>query len=268
MNQTNLSNEKNKSTSGIFEGRFSLFLTGLGAYFAIVLTIASLFAVFIILVEEQSVILNGIFYYLFFSFLYLLVYCILTAKIKNLTLVDKLLHIIKRLLDVIISSLGLFFFLPLLFLVAIAIRIESRGPIFYRSKRVGQYGKLFDVYKFRTILLSPTEQPITRIGKFLRRFSIDELPQIYNVLEGDLSIVGPWARIPKYLEKTIDKDQKILSMKPGITGLWQISFSDIDQAQEYDLNYVENWSLLLDLKIILKTVFVILTNDALRLTPR
>ena len=267
MKQTN-QNIGSNYDKGFFEGKFSLLLTGLGAYFAVAITTASFFTLFILLVEEQSLALTETIYALIFALIYLAAYSILTTKKKHLTFSNKLRHIAKRIFDVIGSSLGMFFLLPLLLLIAIIIKFDSSGPMIIRLKRVGQFGKLIDVYKFRTTHHHSETLQTTRFGKYLRRFSIDELPQIYNVLEGDLSIVGTWPRIPENFEKKVERKDDLFSMKPGITGLWQVSLTDISNVEEYDLEYVINWSFWLDIKILIKTTIVVLKNDSLRLTPR
>jgi len=270
MKQSNFDDKLNDNTSKVYMDKIRLFITGLGAFFALVFTYVAFLIVFAFFVfDKQMIEKSKLLSNLIIPALYLIYYSVVTTKVINASLSYKLRQFIKRFFDVILSAFGLFLLLPIFLVIAIAIKIDSPGPILLRSKKVGQFGKLFDVYKFRTMHLAPKEIPITRVGKFLRRFSIDELPMLYNVLEGELSFVGPWPRYPKYLEKTIDADQKILLVKPGMTGLWQISKSNANELIEYDLKYIEEWSLFLDIKILLKTSLVVLFDeDYMRLTPR
>lgn len=199
--------------------------------------------------------------------------------------------VIKRIFDIIGSFIGLVICIPFFILIAIAIKLDSQGPIFFTKLdngkpvlRVGQHGKLFKFYKFRTMypnthnqrytilanqnirkdspLVKIKDDPrITRTGKFLRRFSIDELPQLWNVLMGDIGLVGPRAHLPEEVEKYTQSDKFVLEVKPGITGVAQISGrSDLDFKEEIRLDtyYIQNWSLDLDLKILVKTIGIVL----------
>ena len=205
-------------------------------------------------------------------------------------------RILKRTSDLIISALAVALLLPLWLLIALLIKLDSRGPVFYTQERVGMDGRLFLLYKFRTMHadadpelhreyqrafiagraeanLGDDQKPtyklladprITRIGKFLRRTSIDEVPQLLNVLLGDMSVVGPRPPIPYEVEAYELWHRKRLDMKPGLTGLWQVSGRNrlpFEEMVRLDLFYIENWSLLLDLKIILRTGFVILGRE-------
>jgi len=204
-------------------------------------------------------------------------------------------RVIKRIFDIIISLLALIFLSPVLLITAIAIKLDSRGSILFkylddgnRVKRVGQYGKLFNFYKFRSMkpnthnlrytklaennirkdspMVKIKNDPrVTRVGKFIRKWSIDELPQLWNVLKGDMSLVGPRPHLPEEVEK-YDKHHKfVLSLKPGISGLAQISGrSNLDFEKEIQLDtyYIENWSIWLDIKIILKTFKVVFSGKA------
>ncbi|MFA7278433.1 MAG: sugar transferase [Candidatus Gracilibacteria bacterium] len=200
-------------------------------------------------------------------------------------------NIVKRSFDIIGSLLGLIVGLPFLLLIALAIKIDSRGPVFFTKLddgqpvvRVGQHGRVFKFYKFRTMhpnthnqryttladknlrknspLVKIENDPrITRVGKFLRRFSIDELPQLWNIFAGDMSIVGPRPHFPEEVEKYSRGDKFVLEVKPGLTGMAQISGrSDLDFREEVRLDtfYIQNWSMDLDLKVILKTFFIVL----------
>ena len=173
---------------------------------------------------------------------------------------------------------------PFLALVALIVRLDSPGPAFYGQTRVGRGGREFTVYKFRTMRVGadqeiPTlaglnevkgitfkirEDPRrTRVGKVLRRWSIDEFPQFYNVLRGDMSLVGPRPPLPSEVAKYEDWHMKRLEVSPGITGLWQVmGRSDLPFAEMVlmDIYYIENWSLGLDIRLLLQTVPTVLTG--------
>ncbi len=184
----------------------------------------------------------------------------------------------KRTLDVVISVVGLIVLLPLFAAVALAIRIDSPGPIVFRQQRVGRGGKLFTILKFRSMCadaearvdelrdLNEASGPLfkmrndprlTHVGRVLRRTSIDELPQLWNVLKGDMSLIGPRPPLPSEVKEYAPWHMRRLDVHPGITGLWQVSGrSDLtfDEMALLDIYYIENWSPLLDLRIVLKTV--------------
>lgn len=175
--------------------------------------------------------------------------------------------IFKRLFDIVVSALALLVLSPVILVVAIFIRLDSKGPIIFRQRRIGLDGKEFNFYKFRSMHVdaSPyaftpksSEDPrITGFGRWLRRSSLDELPQFLNVLRGDMSIVGPRPEMPFIVEKYNEEQRERLRVKPGITGVWQISAvrgEPIHANMEYDLFYIEHRSLLLDLIIMVKTV--------------
>jgi exopolysaccharide biosynthesis polyprenyl glycosylphosphotransferase len=189
----------------------------------------------------------------------------------------------KRLFDVVIASVLLVLLLPVLVVIALMIKMTSDGPIFFRQKRVGLNGRHFILYKFRSMLKNAEEMkegvehlnemggPVfkiaddpraTPVGRFLRRNSLDEFPQLYNVLLGDMSIVGPRPPLPEEVEKYERWQRRRLSMKPGLTCLWQINgrnkINDFKKWMELDLHYIDNWSLKLDMKIFLKTIFAVL----------
>jgi len=189
---------------------------------------------------------------------------------------------IKRLVDVAASSLALVLLSPLLGLSALLIRLDSEGPVIFTQARVGRGGRLFTVYKFRTMrvgadlavaeladrneasgpLFKMRDDPRrTRVGKWLRKASIDEMPQFWNVLRGDMSIVGPRPALPSEVERYQPWHRRRLEAAPGITGLWQVSGRSevsFDDMVLLDLYYIENWSPFLDLKIMLKTVPTVL----------
>ena len=190
------------------------------------------------------------------------------------------LRFVKRVIDITVSSIILLLFLPIWMIIGIAIKINSSGPVFYRQKRIGQHGESFIMYKYRSMVYDTEFNPeavltrdkdprITGIGMILRRLRIDEVPQLINVLEGDMSLVGPRPELPYYVQlfiKQIPLYSKRLRVKPGITGMAQIkqkfseSVKDIQKKLEYDLYYIENMSLKLDLKILLATIVTVLTR--------
>jgi exopolysaccharide biosynthesis polyprenyl glycosylphosphotransferase len=192
--------------------------------------------------------------------------------------------LMKRIFDAVISFSVLIIFLPLFIFTALLIKLTSPGPVFFRQKRKGLRGRTFTLYKFRTMAadaesrlenlkhLNEMAGPVfkicddprlTRSGKTLRKLSIDELPQLWNVLRGDMSMVGPRPPLPHEVDQYDSWHRRRLSMRPGITCLWQVNgrneITDFKKWVELDLKYIDNWSLLLDLKIFLKTIPVVLS---------
>ena len=191
-----------------------------------------------------------------------------------------LLHLgIKRFIDVVVSSVGLLVLLPLFALIAFAIKLTSKGPIFYRWRVVGEGGSPITSYKFRSMyqdadsrkadLLRHNEMSgpvfkmsndprITFVGRWLRKYSLDELPQLWSVFKGDLSLVGPRPPLQSEFERFSEIQKQKVSVKPGLTCLWQVSgrnqISDFDDWVRLDLQYIREWSLTLDFKILLKTI--------------
>ena len=183
---------------------------------------------------------------------------------------------IKRWLDILLAIVLLITLSPLLAVVALAVKLQDRGSIIYRRRVVGCQGE-FDAYKFRTMQMDAdivlardlalrkefernfklvVDPRVTRVGSWLRKFSIDELPQLFNVLRGQMSLVGPRMISPPELEKYSDAKALLLSVKPGLTGYWQVyGRQRVDYAErvKMDMFYVENWSLALDLKLLLMT---------------
>ena len=204
-------------------------------------------------------------------------------------------RIVKRLFDVFGALLGMIVLSPVYLVIAIISKLTDPGPVFYSHKRVSRSGTPIQVYKFRTMTYKWSPRPgykyttaeealigmgrpdlveefkksqklendprVNAFGRFLRRSSLDELPQLFNVLRGDLSLVGPRPVVEAELERYGDQAAAFLSLKPGITGMWQVSGrSDIgyDERVKLDIYYVENWSLLLDIQILIKTLLIIL----------
>jgi exopolysaccharide biosynthesis polyprenyl glycosylphosphotransferase len=173
----------------------------------------------------------------------------------------------KRLSDVILSVATLALLFPVFALVALAVRLDSEGPIFFKQQRVGKNGRIFEIYKFRTMRadaskyeFSPTtveDSRITRIGRILRKLSLDELPQIVNVMKGDMSLVGPRPEMPFIVDSYGPRERWRLSVVPGITGLWQLSADRaylIHENLQYDLYYIRNRGFFMDIAILLHTV--------------
>jgi exopolysaccharide biosynthesis polyprenyl glycosylphosphotransferase len=189
----------------------------------------------------------------------------------------------KRIIDFTVTGIGFFALLPVYAIIAIMIKATSSGPVFYKQLRCGLHGRRFMFYKFRTMVenaemklkeiieynemegpvFKMTDDPrITKIGKLLRKFSLDELPQLWNVLKGDMSLVGPRPPLPREVENYDNWQRRKLSMRPGITCLWQAGgrndITDFKEWMRLDLEYIDNWSLGLDFRILLKTIPVVL----------
>jgi lipopolysaccharide/colanic/teichoic acid biosynthesis glycosyltransferase len=184
---------------------------------------------------------------------------------------------LSRVLDVALAALLLLVAAPLLALAALAIRLESRGPVFYRQRRVGRHGEPFELWKLRTmvpgaesmgagIYVLDGDPRITRVGRMLRRFSLDELPNLVNVLRGDMAIVGPRPTVQEQVDRYTDRQRRRLEVKPGITGWAQIngrtSLPWPDRI-ELDVWYVEHRSMRLDLRILARTARMLATGHGL-----
>lgn len=185
--------------------------------------------------------------------------------------------VMKYLLDRVFSCILLIVLCPLFILISVLIKLDSKGPVIFIQQRVGKNQKLFNIYKFRTMIpdainigngvyTEENDPRITRIGRFLRKTSLDELPQLLNIFWGDMSFIGPRPTLEYQVKQYSDFQKKRLIMKPGVTGLAQISGRNSISWPErikYDVQYVENWSLGLDLKIFLKTFSVIFKREDL-----
>lgn len=203
--------------------------------------------------------------------------------------------ILKRIVDISGSIAGLSLLSPIFIGIALAIRLDSQGEVIFKQKRIGKNGKEFVFYKFRSMYKDiddklhkeymaklinsgsdsdlmgrggcfkiENDPRVTKVGRFLRKTSLDELPQLYNVLRGDMSLVGPRPAIPYEVEMYDAWHERRLSVIPGITGLWQVSgrsTKDFREMVELDLKYIDSWSIWLDLKIIFKTFFVVLNKQ-------
>ena len=182
--------------------------------------------------------------------------------------------VFKRIFDFFVSIISLILLLPLFFVITVLIKIDSRGSIFFRFERVGRNGKSFKPFKFRTMkkkaietglgyTVSKDDSRITKMGKFLRRSGIDELPQLINVIKGEMSLVGPRPTFSYQVEKYNDFQKKRLLARPGITNLVLIKGRNLlswEERIKYDVWYIEHWSFWLDIKILLITPFVVLSG--------
>jgi exopolysaccharide biosynthesis polyprenyl glycosylphosphotransferase len=198
----------------------------------------------------------------------------------GISFLRKTYNIAKRTMDIIIATIALIVLLPLCILMAILIKITSKGPIFYSQVRSGKDEKPFDIYKFRTMTVDAEKESgpvwarkkdnrITPIGKFLRKSRIDEIPQFINVLQGDMSVIGPRPERPIFIEKLrsqISDYPKRMSVKPGITGLAQVyhrydeSIADVRKKVKYDILYIKKMSIGTDLRIVGRTMSVVVTG--------
>jgi Undecaprenyl-phosphate galactose phosphotransferase WbaP len=206
-------------------------------------------------------------------------------QVKN-NLLSRSSQVLKRMMDILISLMGILLLLPFLILVAGIIKVESPGTVFYRQPRLGKNGQVINLLKFRTMHQNASEifrdaladnqllqqewdqyqklrsdPRITRVGKLLRRFSLDELPQLWNVLKGEMSLVGPRPIMVNQLDLYGRTIKDCYRVAPGITGLWQVSGRNettFARRAELDLEYVQRWSVWLDIYILLKTVKVVL----------
>lgn len=193
---------------------------------------------------------------------------------------------IKRVIDVILASIALILLSPVFAIIAIAIKIDSKGPVFFAHKRIGKNGKIIKLYKFRSMVINAeeliksftqeqmkeykenyklTNDPrITKVGKFLRKTSLDELPQLINIINGDLSIIGPRPVVTDELEKYGVNKDKFLSVTPGLTGYWAAngrSNTTYEQRMEMELYYIDNLSLKMDIKVFFKTILSVVKKE-------
>ena len=195
-------------------------------------------------------------------------------------------QIIKRMMDVIGGLFGIVLFSPVMLVTALLIRLDSPGPVIFRQTRIGKNGREFQIYKFRSMYVDAEEKKaellsqneiaggvmfklkedprITRVGKVIRKLSIDELPQFFNVLGGSMSLVGTRPPTPDEVEKYGTRQWRRISIKPGLTGMWQVNgrslVTDFERIVEMDVEYIDNWSLMEDIRILCKTVTVLLKH--------
>ncbi|MBA7573617.1 putative sugar transferase EpsL [subsurface metagenome] len=179
--------------------------------------------------------------------------------------------VLKRIIDVVISGIGLILLFPIFVVMGALIKLDSKGPVFFRQKRVGRGGKIFRAYKLRTMVdnaekiglgyeIAKNDSRITRVGKYLR-WGIDELPQLINVFKGEISLVGPRPALPHQVDKYSKREKRRLEVKPGITGWALINGRNKlswPEKIKLDIWYIDHWSIWLDLKILFKTVWVVI----------
>ena len=194
----------------------------------------------------------------------------------------------KRFLDLLLSLLAMLPLTPVFLVIAVVVKLDSRGPVFYRQERVGKDGVRFRIFKFRTMIEGAEDKlweikhlnemggpvfkmrndpRVTSVGRVLRKFSVDELPQVWNVIKGEMSMVGPRAPLVEEVKNYARKQRRRLSVKPGITCLGQVSGrNDIDfnKWMELDLQYIDNWSFWLDIRIMLMTIPVVFMGRGAR----
>jgi len=193
--------------------------------------------------------------------------------------------LVKRIMDLLLSAIGVLVLWPFLLAIALAVKLESAGPVIYASLRAGKKGQKFVCYKFRTMIdgadglkdflrqFNERQDPffkivddprVTRLGRFLRKYSLDELPQLWNVLKGDMSLVGPRPHPLDDCARYRPEDHRRLDVKPGMTGLWQVTARrdpSFETCMILDLEYMKRWSLLLDYKILLWTIPAVLSGE-------
>jgi len=180
-------------------------------------------------------------------------------------------YIIKDIFDFIISIFLLTILFPIFIVISLLIKLNSKGPIFYIQKRVGKGGKTFSLYKFRTMVIDSDGPLVTQkqdkriypFGRILREYSLDELPQLLNVLKGDMSLVGPRPEIPEITKNYLPWQNKVFKVKPGITGISQISGRadlSIIEKLKLDIYYIDNYSFLTDIRILFKTIWVVINK--------
>ncbi len=191
---------------------------------------------------------------------------------------------VKRVTDILLALVAIVLHAPILAVIAVAIFLDSPGPVIFRQRRLGQHGRPFMMFKFRSMVdgaearleevldLNEASGPVfkiredprvTRVGRLLRRLSLDEMPQFFNVLHGDMSLVGPRPPLPEEVARYTPRQRRRLAVRPGMTCIWQISGRSevsFDEWVEMDLAYIENWSLLLDMQILLRTIPAVLSR--------
>ncbi|MBR3269969.1 sugar transferase [Candidatus Saccharibacteria bacterium] len=180
--------------------------------------------------------------------------------------------VIKRIMDFVLATILVVVFSPLMLLTALLIKIDSRGPVFFRQERVGKNGKIFRIFKFRSMVSDndmrdlSSRDKYTHVGKVIRRLSIDELPQLFNVIKGEMSLVGPRPWVVEYWNNMNKEERVRASVLPGITGLAQVKGRNkisIFSKIEYDIIYVRNFSFKQDVKIVILTVLTVLSGKGL-----
>ena len=193
---------------------------------------------------------------------------------------------IKRFLDIMLALVGMIVLSPVFLIIALAIKLESKGPVFFKHTRIGKDGKIIKIYKFRSMVdnaenliksFTPEQMKeykenyklsndprVTKVGKFIRKTSLDELPQLINILKGDLSIIGPRPVVAEELKRYGSNIEKFLSVTPGLTGFWAAngrSCTSYEQRMQMELFYIDNLSLKLDVKVFFKTIEAVIKRE-------
>ncbi len=203
-------------------------------------------------------------------------------KVLNTKLIFQVRLLVKRLVDIVLSFCMLVILAPFFLIIALAIKLSSPGAIIFKQERIGRHGKPFTIYKFRSMVqeapslnlstyVDQDDPRLTQIGKFLRKSSLDELPQLLNILNGDMSFVGPRPDLPHHVEKYNDFHKQRLYMKPGVTGWAQINGRNQlswEKRIKLDVEYIQRWSLTYDLYIMLRTILVVLSRKGTELPKK
>lgn len=188
---------------------------------------------------------------------------------RNWNIKKSIYEVIKRIIDILLSLLGIIITLPIMIIIAIAIKIDSEGPIIFKQERTGKYGKNFNVWKFRTMVASNNVRDFskkdehTKVGNFLRKTSLDELPQLFNIFLGKMSFIGPRPWITDYYDNMNKRQKHRVDVIPGLTGLAQVNGRNnisIFKKINYDLEYIDNYSLYQDIKIFFLTIKIVLSK--------
>ena len=189
---------------------------------------------------------------------------------RNWNLRKELYSYFKRLVDIVFSIIGIILTSPIMLIIAIAIKLDSRGPVIFKQDRTGKYGKIFKCWKFRTMVANNNVRDFskadqhTKVGTFLRKTSLDELPQFFSILMGHMSFIGPRPWIPEYFENMSEEQKHRVDITPGLTGLAQAKGRNnisIFEKINYDLEYIDNYGLLEDIKVVLLTIKTVLTKE-------
>ena len=189
---------------------------------------------------------------------------------RNWNLRKELYSYFRRIVDIVFSIIGIILTSPIMLIIAIAIKLDSRGPVIFKQDRTGKYGKIFKCWKFRTMVANNNVRDIskadqhTKVGTFLRKTSLDELPQFFSILMGHMSFIGPRPWIPEYFENMSEEQKHRVDITPGLTGLAQAKGRNnisIFEKINYDLEYIDNYGLLEDIKVVLLTIKTVLTKE-------
>ena len=189
---------------------------------------------------------------------------------RNWNLRKELYSYFRRIVDIVFSIIGIILTSPIMLIIAIAIKLDSKGPVIFKQDRTGKYGKIFKCWKFRTMVANNNVRDFskadqhTKVGTFLRKTSLDELPQFFSILMGHMSFIGPRPWIPEYFENMSEEQKHRVDITPGLTGLAQAKGRNnisIFEKINYDLEYIDNYGLLEDIKVVLLTIKTVLTKE-------